>query len=543
MDLFTNLDLFSVGITTAAIGILAFAVFFNDHKSTTNQAFLFFALITVMWGWVNYASYQVYSPFMTLWLNRLAIFFATWHAFGIFQFFYVYPQEAYQFNKLYKFVLVPLASVTSCIVLTPLALGEVTKYMADGRAEEISNGPGMALFGATVFGFIIAAIVILFRKIWKADAHQKIQLRLILIGTIFTFALLLTFNFVLPAVFGLPRFIPLGMVWILPFIFLSSYAIIRHGLLNTRVIGTELLTFALLIVSFIEVAITKDIVSLFFRIGVFVLIFFFSILLIRGVRNEVKQREQLGQLAHSLEKANLRLKELDQQKTEFLSIASHQLRTPLSIIKGYIELIEDGAYGKATKKMKDVLHDMDESNERLVKLVDEFLDITRIEQGRTKFVFENYKINDLISDVVKELHQRAEGKGLKIMWEPNADIADVCMDEEKVRHVVFNFIDNAIKYSDKGIIKVLVEREDGGITVRVKDRGFGFNPIDQANFFQKFYRGENVKGTNVNGTGLGIYVCRKFIESHEGHVWAHSEGLGKGSEFGFWIPGKKPATS
>ena len=79
--------------------------------------------------------------------------------------------------------------------------------------------------------------------------------------------------------------------------------------------------------------------------------------------------------------------------------------------------------------------------------------------------------------------------------------------------------------------------------MRVKDSGLGFSKVDEANFFQKFYRGENVRGTNVNGTGLGLYVCRKFIETHGGRVWAHSDGLGKGSEFGFWVPFKPPASA
>ena len=111
-------------------------------------------------------------------------------------------------------------------------------------------------------------------------------------------------------------------------------------------------------------------------------------------------------------------------------------------------------------------------------------------------------------------------------------------DADRIGQVLTNLIDNAIKYTEKGIIKVTVEETDGGIKVAVNDHGFGFEKVDEANFFQKFYRGENVKGTNVTGTGLGLYVCRKFIEAHGGKVWAHSPGLGQGSEFGFWLPSK-----
>ncbi len=318
------------------------------------------------------------------------------------------------------------------------------------------------------------------------------------------------------------------------------YAVTRHHLLGAKIVGAEVLAGIANFVLVTEIFLAKSILELSIRIFFAFMIGLISILFIVSVRKEIKRREEVTQLAHSLEKANLRLQELDHQKTEFLSIASHQLRTPLSILKGYIELIEDGAYGKASPKMMSVLHDMDESNERLVKLVDEFLDITRIEQGRTKFVFEKSNLNDLISSVVKELIEKSDEKKMKILWKPSKSVGvNSIFDKDKVRHVVFNYVDNAIKYSDKGAVKVSIEKEDGGITVRVKDTGLGFNKEDQASFFQKFYRGKNVQHTNVNGTGLGIYVCRKFIEKHKGHVWAHSKGLGKGSEFGFWIPEKK----
>ena len=175
----------------------------------------------------------------------------------------------------------------------------------------------------------------------------------------------------------------------------------------------------------------------------------------------------------------------------------------------------------------------------MLKLVEEFLDITRIEQGRTKFTYEKSDMSALITSVYNELVKKAMDKGLKLVWKKNQRPRYITMDAEKIRHVIFNFVDNAAKYSDKGSIKISVKQEKKGLTVRVIDEGFGFDKLDEANFFQKFYRGKNVEGTNVTGTGLGIYVCRQFVEKHGERVWAHSKGLGKGSEFGFWIPNNK----
>jgi signal transduction histidine kinase len=273
-----------------------------------------------------------------------------------------------------------------------------------------------------------------------------------------------------------------------------------------------------------------------FRAAIISTVIFFSYLLVRSILKEVLRREQITKLAQDLQDANTRLQELDRQKTEFLSIASHQLRTPLSVINGYIGLLQDGAYGKPPAEMKEIFQNMDESNTRLTKLVDEFLDITRIEQGRTKFYYAPHDVNEIVDSAVKELRDRALQKGLNLVWERDYFPHIASVDDEKIRHGIYNFIDNAIKYSESGAITVKLENRDGGLAYTVTDQGLGFDENDRLNFFQKFYRGENVQGTNVNGTGLGLYVVSKFIEAHGGKVWAKSPGLGKGSEFGFWIP-------
>lgn len=320
------------------------------------------------------------------------------------------------------------------------------------------------------------------------------------------------------------------------FMALLAYLIIRYRVFNIKLFAAHALVLAMVILIGSQFLFIKTRINQVLTAITLVLIMFFGIWLARSVKKEIEQRENLEKVTRELKMANLRLKELDQQKTEFLSIASHQLRTPLSIVKGYIELIKDGGYGKVTKATVEILDNMDESNQRLVNLVDDFLNITRIEQGRTKFDFTKNNINEMVESVVKELEPRAEQNNLKIIRKIPTVNFEVLCDQEKIRNVIFNFIDNAIKYTEKGQITAILEKHDNGVVVRVRDTGFGFGDDDQANFFQKFFRGENVRGTNVTGTGLGLYVCRKFIEAHGGEVWAKSPGLKKGSEFGFWIP-------
>lgn len=319
------------------------------------------------------------------------------------------------------------------------------------------------------------------------------------------------------------------------------YAVSRHHLLGKKAVATEVLVGLAEFFVVMDIFFSQSLRDVLLRVIFAIIVAVIGVLLIRSVRQEIQRREEVTTLANSLEQANLRLQELDKQKTEFLSIASHQLRTPLSILKGYIELIKDGGYGKITKETKQILNNMDESNEHLIKLVDDFLNISRIEQGRNKYDFKKFDLSHTVDGVMIELCKRAEDKGLKCEWHDGSAF-EVVGDEEKIRHVIFNFVDNAIKYSENGNIKINVKAAEGGVEVTVSDRGFGFGKVDEANFFQKFYRGDNVKHTNVTGTGLGLFVCKKFIEAHGGKVWARSSGLGKGSEFGFWLPLTPPAT-
>ncbi len=369
----------------------------------------------------------------------------------------------------------------------------------------------------------------------RASGIHKTEVKYVLVG----YAILdvvgpLAF---LPA-YGIPIF-PIIFLSAVPFAGILAYAIIHYQALDVRTITAEVVITSLDIIVIGQIFFSRDVTEIILRSLIAFFIFIFSVMLIRSVKQEIKRREEITQLAHSLEQANLRLKEIDRQKTDFLSIAAHQLRTPLSILNGYIELLEDGAYGKITKETVQILNNMDESNGHLVKLIDQFLDITRIEQGRTKFDFKPQDISVIITSAVDELADRAKQKGLKLVWHKPKEAASATVDEEKFRHVIFNFIDNAIKYTDKGAIAVELKADNGGWATTVSDHGFGFNPVDEANFFQKFYRGENVKGSNVNGTGLGLYVCRMFVEGHGGRVWAKSPGLGRGSEFGFWVPAAK----
>lgn len=517
-------------INAVASTVFSFYLLFENFKNRTARFLIYFCVSVALWSYCYFLWQISKDAESALFWSRALMIGAIFTSISYFHLVLVFlGVDKLKFYKIVLGVFYFFSLMWVVIDFTPYFVSHV---------ESLSYFKFWPIAGSLYFLFLIAffthvayASILLFRKYKMSEGSERVQTVLLLIGILVAFIGGST-NYPLWYRINFP---PWGNCLVGVYVVLTVYAIMKYRFLDIKTIFAELFTGILIIVFAIDAFVSKSNSELLFRLSALVVMAAFGVVLIRSVRKEILRREEVISLAHSLEKANLRLQELDRQKTEFLSIASHQLRTPLSILKGYIELLTDGAYGKPSKKMKQTLTNMDESNERLVKLVDEFLDITRIEQGRTKFTFKDNDINLVIEDVIKEIHQRAEDKGLKIAWEKKR-LPMIKMDDEKIRNVVFNFVDNAIKYSIKGTIRIESEKEEAGIKITVKDSGIGFDKKDEVNFYQKFYRGENVQGTNVNGTGLGLYVCRKFIETHGGQVEAHSKGLNKGGEFSFWIP-------
>lgn len=532
----TEILFFSLSALVNAItsSVLGFYLIFTGMKKRVARYILFFCIAVALWSYCYFFWMISDNAVDALFWSRALMIGAIFTSISYFHLVLVFLKiDKERFYKIILTIFYLFSLFWLTLIATPYFVShvEAISYFKYWPQAGVFYTPFLIGF----FFHVAYASWLLLQNYFRKMGALRMQTALLLVG-IFVAFVGGSSNY--PLWYGV-EIAPWGNILVSIYVLLTAYAMLKYKFLDIRVVSAELFTGLLFIIFAIDVFLSKDPAEFIFRIIALGFMVLFGLMLIRSVRHEVKRREETAKLAHSLEKANIRLQELDRQKTEFLSIASHQLRTPLSIIKGYIELIKDGAFGRTTKKTEKILDDMDESNERLVKLVDEFLDITRIEQGRTKFHFEQSSINDLITSVVDELKERAGDKKIKISWKPVKAIKHIVMDEEKIRHVIFNYIDNAIKYSEKGTIKVSLEKEKGGYTIRVKDQGLGFEKEDYANLFQKFYRGKNVQGTNVNGTGLGIYVCRKFVEKHGGNVWGHSEGLGKGSEFGFWISGKR----
>lgn len=532
-----NFDLLSVGVTVSSIAILGFVVFFSQKKSATNRTFLFFSLCTIVYGTVNYLNYQVISPSAVLWLLRLTLFFAVWHAFSFFQLFFVFPKQKIKFPSLYKYVLIPWVILVAILTLSPLVFSGIEENIAVGQVTNPERGPGMAVFGATTVFLVIAGIFLLFKKLYRATGIAKIQFRFILIGVLPTFSLLILFNFVFPVIFNNLRFIPLAPVFFLPLVVFTFYAIIKHHLFNTKIIATEIITFLLVIISFFEVLFSRGVGEIFFRTAIFLGLLFFGILLIKSVLREVRQREALERLTKDLEHANRRLAELVKLKSEFLSIASHQLRTPTSIAKGMLSMVLDDTVKGA--KREDFIKKSFQGVQRLERIIRDLLNASELEGEKMKLECKPVDLLPIMAEVVEERRGAADKKGLELIVKGHVGAGKdkkcplVMADQVKIVEVVANLIDNATNYTPSGSITLWCQNSTDGkyLEIHVKDTGIGISKEDKAKLFKKFSRGERSPGINPNGSGLGLFIVKKIAEGCGGSITAKSAGVNKGSEF------------
>jgi len=230
-------------------------------------------------------------------------------------------------------------------------------------------------------------------------------------------------------------------------------------------------------------------------------------------------------------------KELNQAKSDFLSIASHQLRTPLTVAKGYLSLLLEGQFGKIPKKQREQLVKVYESNEKLIDLVQDLLSVSRIESGKMIFDMKSIAIEPIIDNVITELKNLAKDKKIYLKYsKPKNKLPLINGDSDKLRQVIMNLVENCIKYTVAGGVSVSVEADSNQIKFSVSDTGMGISLVDMPNIFQKYARGTQLSTKAVGGTGLGLYVCKVIIDNHLGKIWAESEGEGKGSRFYFTLP-------
>jgi signal transduction histidine kinase len=245
--------------------------------------------------------------------------------------------------------------------------------------------------------------------------------------------------------------------------------------------------------------------------------------------------EKLRQTNDQLVHANEQMLEVVKLKDEFVSLASHELRTPMSAIKGSLSTILEGFAGELSKEAREFLVAAYNENDRLLRLVNNLLNISRIESGHFKFTYERVNMNALIIEVTNGLLSAAKEKGITLSYRVNAAVPAIMADGDKIKEVLINIIGNAVKFTHKGGVVVSLEQKEGALVTSITDTGSGIAKEDQELLFKKFSQIQEDYAKQTGGTGLGLYICKIIIEGLKGKIWLEST-LGKGSTFYFSLP-------
>lgn len=323
------------------------------------------------------------------------------------------------------------------------------------------------------------------------------------------------------------------------FMIVMSVMIVQFKTFKVGVAASQALVIALVILVASQFTFVTTTTSIILTAVTLLFVGPIGIMLIRSVKREIKHRVEIEQLATKLEKANVRLKALDKQKSEFVSIASHQLRSPITAIRGYASLLIDGSYGVISKKAQDPLKRISESAKNMAFSIEDYLNVSRIESGNMKYNLSDFNLPDKVDYLVDNFRAQAVKEKLTLLFRTDLKSKGIInADEGKVIQIVQNLLNNSIKYTEQGSIKILVRDDVVGkkIYIDIIDTGIGMSEKTIQILFQKFERADNANSVNVSGTGLGLFVAHKMAVAMGGDITAHSEGDGKGSRFTVELP-------
>ena len=511
-------------------------LFVNARNNRAAQALLFTGLSFTAWSLMD----------LFLWASeRIDLIMFTWSSMiylelfiylGVLYFIYAYVSG--KFPGFWEEVIIFLLFIPlflfghTALNLTGFDLTNCWREAIEGplwQSYIYSLELGLALW---ILGFAI------FRAIREQQSARRREIIIISTGALL-FLFLFSFGNILGSLesdWEVGQIGLFGMPVLLVFI---SYVVVHYEAFRAKVFAAEALFSAafllLLSILFVRTIGNAHIIA----ITTLLLFSILGFLLVRSIKDEIKQREQIESLAVKLERANARLKQLDKQKSEFVSIASHQLRSPLTSIAGYASLLREGTYGNVPSKMLEPLDRIEQSARFMAESIEDYLNVSRIESGNMKYHLTDFNLRDETEHICDDIRPEALRKGLVLLFRTNLTSTGlVNADLGKVQQILHNLINNALKYTPKGTLNVVVRDDVKGkrLYVDIVDTGIGMNDDTLHSIFQKFERGDKANTVNVKGTGLGLYVALKMAEAMNGTITAHSEGDGKGSRFTLELP-------
>ncbi len=490
---------------------------FKTNFSKLSIAFFAFTFTFSLWlagsliDWVSPNYYLVY--FTWSWLDYINVLFFVFGAY----FFALLTERKMTFWEMGIFFILTLP------VFIVTFFGHAVTGFDQAVCNAFNNG-WETTYKLYAEGVVVLMMILQFILVWKkSEKTKKIQLFIVLSSILLFFA-----------VFGLTEYlasvnasyqINLYGLFVLPvFLIVMVFSITNLGLFRFRFLGTQILAYVLIIMVGSQFLFIKDSTDKSLSIITFITTLFLAYLLLQNAKKEMEQREEI--------------EELSKQKSEFMSFASHEIRNPLTAMKGYAANILDGDYGDVAPELKDPIQKILVRGNDVVALISQYLDKSKIELGQLVYHFADVDLAGLVKMIVSGFQPHVEQAGLKMIFVAD-DHVDYTVngDEGKLKEVISNLLDNSIKYTKQGSIDVSVSKKEGRVLLKIADTGVGIKAETIPMLFKKFGRADEAKA-NILGTGLGLYLSHEFVTAHKGKIWVESEGEGKGAQFYVELPAK-----
>jgi len=513
--------------------LIGFLVFFKSSKNILSKIFLSFTIVFSLWliadlvTWVSTNYYLIY----TFW-SPVDYLETTMYILGLyFVIVFIRKSNISWFKRL-------LLLLVTLIPFFITVLNKSVLGFSYSVCEAVNNNFLLDYrFAIEILVVVIIFIYTIIPILKKSNSLIK-KSRLIVAGSMFLFLIIFGITSYISATTGFYELNLYALLIIPIFLLVIIYAVFELNVFSFSILRTQYLVVGLVILIIGQLFFVNGNTDRLLTILTVIISVSLSIILFRNLKRESDQRIHIEKLSKelaisnsNLEVANEKLKGLDKLKSEFVSLASHQLRSPLTAIKGYTSMLMEGDYGEINPQARDTVERIMESSNNLTLVVEDLLNVTKIEQGGMKYEMAKFDFGDEVRNTAKDLSITAEKKGLKLICNvPEEQKYIVNGDKEKLRQVLINIIDNGMKYTKAGQIDVGLKLENGKITLSIKDTGAGITKEAIGTLFKKFARGDGAK-LNTSGSGLGLYLVKEIVEAHKGRVWVESEGLGKGSAF------------
>jgi signal transduction histidine kinase len=502
-------------ISGVFVSFCGFFVLGKNAKSKLNQVFFFFTLAVAIWLFATFAMLSSKTDEKAIFWDRIVYIGGVFIPTTFYHFVLLFSKIKNQKKLLYLGYF--LSFIFLILSRTDYFVSDLYRYSwgVHTQARFFHH-----IFLAFFASFIYLSLSNIYRYYKRTEGIERMQaayiLLVIFIMILNSLAFLPAYNISISPLFSYS--LPTIIVLIL------SFAIVKYHLFEIRVLLTELLVGIIGLILFLQIIFAQNLQWRISSFSTFILFLIFAYYLVKSVHEEERKREEAEKIS--------------QAKSEFIAIVSHQLRTPLSAIKGYLSMILDGSYGELPEKVKNKIMNIYQSNERLIKLVNDILSISKIETGEMEINYKKEDLREIIKEVISELSIKAKEKNLYLTFEESKEFPKVLLDREKIRQVILNLIDNSIKYTKEGGITVKLLTKGNKLQIIISDTGEGLTEEEKEKIFERFSRGTAGTKFWTEGAGLGLYIARRFVEIHKAKIWVESEGRGKGSNFYVELPMK-----